>query len=52
MAEQSLEKQRPILSTLKPRLNKWREPENPVRWAFAKELREHDGGYFKRSNLD
>jgi glyoxylase-like metal-dependent hydrolase (beta-lactamase superfamily II) len=42
MAEQALEKQRPIQSTLKTRRIQWREPENPVRWAFAKELREKD----------
>ena len=42
MAEQALDKQRPIQSTLKSKRIKWREPENPVRWAFAKELREKD----------
>ena len=42
MAEQSLEKQRPIHSTLKSKRIKWREPENPVRWSFAKELRENN----------
>jgi glyoxylase-like metal-dependent hydrolase (beta-lactamase superfamily II) len=42
MAEQALDKQRPINSPLKSKRIKWREPENPIRWAFAKELREHD----------
>ena len=42
MAEQALEKQRPISALLKSKRIKWREPENPIRWAFAKELREHD----------
>ncbi len=42
MAEQTVEKQRTINSPLKSRRILWREPENPVRWAFAKELREHN----------
>lgn len=42
MAEQALDKQRPIHSAVKTKRIKWREPENPIRWAFAKELREHD----------
>ena len=42
MAEQALDKQRPINSAVKSKRIKWREPENPIRWAFAKELREHD----------
>lgn len=42
MAEQALEKQRPINASLKSRRFLWREPENPIRWAYAKILREHD----------
>jgi glyoxylase-like metal-dependent hydrolase (beta-lactamase superfamily II) len=42
MAEEALDKQRPINSPLKSRRFLWREPEYPVRWAFLKELREHD----------
>jgi glyoxylase-like metal-dependent hydrolase (beta-lactamase superfamily II) len=42
MAEQILDKQRLINSPLKSRRIKWREPEYPVRWAFTKELREHN----------
>ena len=42
MAEQKLEIQRAIDSPLKSRRILWREPENPVRWAYAKILREHD----------
>jgi hypothetical protein len=42
MAEQALDKQRPIYSTVKSKRILWREPENPIRWAFAKELREHN----------
>jgi glyoxylase-like metal-dependent hydrolase (beta-lactamase superfamily II) len=42
MAEQTLEKQRPINSPLKSKRVLWREPENPIRWAYAKLLREHD----------
>ena len=41
MAEQALEKQRPIHSPLKSKRILWREPENPIRWAYAKLLREH-----------
>ena len=39
MAEQALDKQRLIQSNLKSKRIKWREPENPVHLAFAKELR-------------
>ena len=42
MAEQILSRQRPINSPLKAVRTVWREPENPVRWAYAKLLREHD----------
>jgi glyoxylase-like metal-dependent hydrolase (beta-lactamase superfamily II) len=42
MAEQAIDKQRPIANTLKSVPRVWREPENPIRWAFAKEMREHD----------
>ncbi len=42
MAEQALDKQRPINSPLKSKRILWREPENPIRWAYAKLLREHD----------
>ena len=42
MAEQILSRQRPIDSPLKSKRKVWREPENPVRWAYAKLLREHD----------
>ena len=42
MAEQVLSRQRPIDSPLKSKRTVWREPENPVRWAYAKLLREHD----------
>ena len=42
MAEQDLSRQRPINSPLKAVRTVWREPENPVRWAYAKILREHD----------
>ncbi len=42
MAEQALDKQRPIDSPLKSKRFLWREPENPIRWAYAKLLREHD----------
>lgn len=42
MAEQDLAKQRPINSPLKSKRKVWREPENPIRWAYAKLLREHD----------
>lgn len=42
MAEQALDKHRPIDSSLKSSRILWREPENPVRWAFEKLLREHD----------
>lgn len=40
MAEQALDKQRPINSPLKSKRILWREPENPIRWAYAKPLRE------------
>ena len=40
MAEQALEKQRSINSPLKSKRILWREPENPIRWAYAKLLRE------------
>jgi glyoxylase-like metal-dependent hydrolase (beta-lactamase superfamily II) len=40
MAEQVLDKQRPINSPLKSKRTVWREPENPIRWAYAKILRE------------
>ncbi len=42
MAEQVLEKQRPIHSPLKSIRTVWREAENPIRWAYDKLLREHD----------
>jgi len=42
MAYQKLEIQRPIDSPLKVKRTVYREPENPVRWAYAKLLREHD----------
>jgi glyoxylase-like metal-dependent hydrolase (beta-lactamase superfamily II) len=42
MAEQALDKQRPIDSPLKSVRTVWREPENPIRWAYYKLLREHD----------
>lgn len=42
MAEQAVDKQRPIQSAVKSKRIKWREPENPIRWAYAKQLREHD----------
>lgn len=42
MAEQALDKQRPINAVLKSVRTVWRESENPVRWAYAKLLREHD----------
>lgn len=42
MAEQELSKQRPILNVLKSQRKVYREPENPIRWAYAKILREHD----------
>jgi glyoxylase-like metal-dependent hydrolase (beta-lactamase superfamily II) len=42
MAEQALEKQRPINSPIKSVRTVFREAENPVRWAYAKILREHD----------
>ncbi len=42
MAEEALDKQRPINSPLKSRRFLWREPEYPVRWAFLRELREHN----------
>jgi glyoxylase-like metal-dependent hydrolase (beta-lactamase superfamily II) len=42
MAESAIEKHRPIRSELKTKKIKWREPEDPIRWAFEKELREHD----------
>ncbi len=42
MAEQALDKQRPINSPLKSKRTVWRESENPIRWAYAKLLREHD----------
>ena len=41
MAEPALEKQRPINAPLKSKRILWREPENPIRWAYAKLLREH-----------
>ena len=40
MAEQALEKQRPLNATLKSKRILWREPENPIRWAYARLLRE------------
>jgi glyoxylase-like metal-dependent hydrolase (beta-lactamase superfamily II) len=40
MAEQALDRQRPINSPLKSKKIRWREPENPIRWAYAKLLRE------------
>jgi glyoxylase-like metal-dependent hydrolase (beta-lactamase superfamily II) len=44
MAQAPIEFQRPIQSDIKgsKRLENWREPENPVRYAFAKLLRERD----------
>ena len=44
MAEQALDKQRPINSPLKSKRIKWREPENPVRWAFAIAEQEFEEG--------
>jgi glyoxylase-like metal-dependent hydrolase (beta-lactamase superfamily II) len=40
MAEPPLDCQRPIRALLKSRRILWREPENPIRWAYAKLLRE------------
>ncbi len=42
MAEQALDKHRPIDSPLKSKRTIWREPENPIRWAYEKLLRERD----------
>jgi glyoxylase-like metal-dependent hydrolase (beta-lactamase superfamily II) len=42
MAEETIERQRPINSPLKSKRFKIMEPENPIRWSFAKILREHD----------
>lgn len=42
MAEQRIDVHRPIKSNMKCRKIRWREAENPVRWAFEKQLREHD----------
>ena len=42
MAFQDLKIQRPIDSPLKVKRTVWREPENPIRWAYAKLLRERD----------
>ncbi len=42
MAFQKLDIQRPINSPLAVTRTVWREPENPIRWAYAKLLRERD----------
>lgn len=42
MAEQALDKHRKINSLLKSKRTLWREPENPIRWAYEKLLRERD----------
>jgi len=41
MAEPALDRIRPINSPLKSKRVLWREPEIPIRWAYAKLLREH-----------